>query len=115
MIDLSNEGYVVISIHTPTKGATNSSAGYAWRCSISIHTPTKGATSGFVFLWRHCKHFNPHSHEGSDPGDIDEKLKANNISIHTPTKGATKNVPTSLTTKEFQSTLPRRERLQEKP
>ena len=37
---------IVISIHTPTKGATESKrAPFAEKEVISIHTPTKGATA----------------------------------------------------------------------
>ena len=78
----------VISIHTPTKGATPPATKAANKLSISIHTPTKGATPFIVY--RHNFFV---------------------ISIHTPTKGATSvrrirhyNLP------QFQSTLPRRER-----
>ena len=33
---------------------------------ISIHTPTKGATLFVYTLFQHLHYFNPHSHEGSD-------------------------------------------------
>ena len=78
-------------------------------------------------------HFNPRSHERSDVrAYVDTKAQANfnprshersdkvhvvssdvfTISIHAPTRGATHMVVTfKLTTSEFQSTLPREERL----
>ena len=78
----------IISIHTPTKGATrlhlcllllfqyfnpHSHEGSdlvtdspPFSCSISIHTPTKGATHFFLQLRQSFSYFNPHSHEGSD-------------------------------------------------
>ncbi len=55
-----------ISIHAPTKGATDSYNGDYYYQSISIHAPTKGATRR--------------------PG---QTARINNISIHAPTKGAT--------------------------
>ena len=55
-----------ISIHAPTKGATNVLSCFFFSIFISIHAPTKGATK------------------------IDDKLQsAIDISIHAPTKGAT--------------------------
>ena len=33
---------------------------------ISIHTPTKGATDNSVIIYNNYMNFNPHSHEGSD-------------------------------------------------
>ena len=77
-----------ISIHTPTKGATRSNDSSFLYLGISIHTPTKGATVMMELLYKAGGHFNPHSHEGSD--DIRfVSVKFGNI---------------------FQSTLPRRER-----
>ncbi len=98
---------------------------------ISIHAPTKGATS------YHCNNeeqnnFNPRSHEGSDP-KVEAAIHDYLISIHAPTKGATKVLSDNFLrlcnfnprshegsdedfyrvayAHEFQSTLPRRERL----
>ena len=75
---------------------------------ISIHTPTKGVTSATITSPLHNFDFNPHSHEGSDPGTI-EFSGLGLISIHTPTKGVTKTTCYYLVTLKFQSTLPRRE------
>ena len=58
-------------------------------------------------------HFNPRSREGSDEGAkcLDQKNRA--ISIHAPARGATMSAKsTSLCHVEFQSTLPRGERLE---
>ena len=65
----SQIGYLVlvISIHTPTKGATGVTCTHKMGFTISIHTPTKGAT----IMIRH------------------QHLFSLIISIHTPTKGAT--------------------------
>ena len=55
-----------ISIHTPTKGATRIRGRPVTTSIISIHTPTKGATESSSNAFGHDRHFNPHSHEGSD-------------------------------------------------
>ena len=76
-----------ISIHAPTKGATNCFAFSSCILPISIHAPTKGATINpqlLLFLLR--------------------------ISIHAPTKGATDGSLFVFPDIAFQSTLPRRER-----
>ena len=123
-----------ISIHAPTKGATQG-AGLreppflfqstlprrerpenkdmeAPNIKISIHAPTKGATIYFLLFRIKTAHFNPRSHEGSDPLFLyscrnifrfqstlprRERLTTESvdsqhstISIHAPTKGATK-------------------------
>ncbi len=80
---------ILISIHTPTKGATAViQSCIAFVSCISIHTPTKGATRryfrrndiiyqfqstlprrerhSFWFVLLTFDDFNPHSHEGSD-------------------------------------------------
>ena len=78
---------------------------------ISIHAPTKGATQWQQPGWSMRRDFNPRSHEGSDnipligraesadfnprshegsDGGFDWDLMIYEISIHAPTKGATK-------------------------
>ena len=98
-----------ISIHAPTRGATASarlkSDLYLFQSTlpreerpcqryirtaeqeISIHAPTRGATL-FRLYW----------------------LWVYSISIHAPTRGATHATVSSLSSPEFQSTLPREER-----
>ena len=77
-----------ISIHAPTKGATQIPDTRKNRSVISIHAPTKGATPG-----EHCI------------------CNSTHISIHAPTKGATwLPVMDGANKAIFQSTLPRRER-----
>ena len=99
---------------------------------ISIHTPTKGATVLRSNGWKIYNHFNPHSHEGSDNVGRSRCVVVE-ISIHTPTKGATAFIVSLVTViiyfnphshegsdittfhidnikDQFQSTLPRRER-----
>ena len=79
-----------ISIHAPAKGATRSTQGWQEHARrISIHAPAKGATT--FFTPKHCiyTNFNPRSREGSD----------------------TRRSLLSNLGGQFQSTLPRRERL----
>ena len=101
--------------------------------TISIHAPAKGATPSQP-LARTCrKHFNPRSREGSDPRLFSHIVPPAAISIHAPAKGATQGrnlqnaapidfnprsregsdlsfLPSIAVLREFQSTLPRRER-----
>ena len=77
-----------ISIHAPTRGATQKNYSLLLIKIISIHAPTRGATS--------------------------QSLDFNNticISIHAPTRGATKGLYCGLYIEIFQSTLPHGERL----
>ena len=55
------------------------------------------------------KHFNPRSREGSDRDCKTEEVKMD-ISIHAPAKGATATWWSVFRRRQFQSTLPRRER-----
>ena len=80
--------YTNISIHTPTKGATVDTNKIPEHLKISIHTPTKGATRGHVRSMMQSSDFNPHSHEGSDCRIVSNVMHE----------------------RAFQSTLPRRER-----
>ena len=120
-----------ISIHAPTRGATSHSIPGDIPHMISIHAPTRGATcilrqvcgwNGFQSTLPRGErralyprpaslpHFNPRSHEGSDPNtyeafaaemnfnprshegsDLPDVIIMENveISIHAPTRGAT--------------------------
>ena len=80
---------VQISIHAPTKGATKLQVLSYKFVIISIHAPTKGATLLHRYLWQMECNFNPRSHERSD------WIICNEI----------------ISILEFQSTLPRKERL----
>ena len=77
-----------ISIHTPTRGATNIVAAQQLHNIISIHTPAWGATRATRSQGKGNQNFNPHSRVGSD---------------------GNKSFPIILISK-FQSTLPRGER-----
>ena len=57
-----------ISIHAPTRGATNAIDTLKKLDIISIHAPTRGATSYMDFDIYRKSNFNPRSHEGSDCG-----------------------------------------------
>ena len=78
----------IISIHAPTRGATVPAQNPFQLQQISIHAPTRGAT-----MWR------------------DKYISRFVISIHAPTRGATNWRVMYPITIEFQSTLPREERL----
>ena len=77
-----------ISIHAPAKGATQIACTKMHIVRISIHAPAKGATAFDLLM-------------GSDSA----------ISIHAPAKGATYGKLSTKLSEQFQSTLPRRERL----
>ena len=78
---------LTISIHAPAKGATVSTNRRAGAQGISIHAPAKGAT-------RRTR----------------TRFQQLCISIHAPAKGATCGKVKQRIEREFQSTLPRRER-----
>ena len=79
--------FQVISIHAPTRGATVEDCTNHISELISIHAPTRGATK------------------------LDNaEAQREKISIHAPTRGATISWSLTVTTKRFQSTLPRGER-----
>ena len=77
-----------VSIHAPAKGATMFSCQCVLFNFVSIHAPAKGATVSVEYL-----------------------INGKEVSIHAPAKGATKMGNGSMYHVEFQSTLPRRERL----
>ena len=87
MKEQEQDSYLIISIHAPTRGATEQSRQQGLHVPISIHAPTRGATKlryralkGNIFQStlpreeRRCrssvmcsiKYFNPRSHERSD-------------------------------------------------
>ena len=77
---------------------------------ISIHAPAKGATQKVWYPLRKKLYFNPRSREGSDI-DGESVPVITGISIHAPAKGATGKLHPLWHRRKFQSTLPRRERL----
>ena len=100
--------------------------------AISIHAPTRGATDGRKIHRPTETYFNPRSHERSDVVSVQVVAVLLTISIHAPTRGATDfevlkwkklkisiHAPTRGATIDcgvidnwrlFQSTLPREER-----
>ena len=76
---------------------------------ISIHAPAKGATESWERACAPLRNFNPRSREGSDQREIMNAF-VRIISIHAPAKGATVDLVYNLADCVFQSTLPRRER-----
>ena len=78
-----------ISIHAPTRGATQSFFLFYMILAISIHAPTRGATCTCAWMPRSIN-FNPRSHERSD-GKLQFLYMELFISIHAPTRGATKS------------------------
>ena len=61
---------IVISIHAPTRGATEFDGDKIIIKKISIHAPTRGATSENILIMQIIVDFNPRSHEGSDSNFI---------------------------------------------
>ena len=56
----------VISIRAPARGATYLSFSVRYFMTISIRAPARGATRAISPGQLYCKHFNPRSREGSD-------------------------------------------------
>ena len=78
-----------ISIHTPTKGATEQKQLLSL-CKIYFNPHSHKGSDGCKRLAeRFDNNFNPHSHKGSDRRRCSRKNRSYGISIHTPTKGAT--------------------------
>ena len=68
--EVSRQNVKTISIHAPTRGATEKCTGYNCKMAISIHAPTRGATLQVL-----------------------QESKKQKISIHAPTRGATAIFP----------------------
>ena len=120
-----------ISIHAPTRGATSNQVYMYDRKEFQSTLPREERHKTISSIIE-SKYFNPRSHERSDPSvsslillssyfnprsheRSDEKYSSDNsplsISIHAPTRGATLKLPVPECDYEFQSTLPREERL----
>ena len=97
-----------ISIHAPTRGATDS----VFMMVIPVifqSTLPRGERRRFSSMQQRDDYFNPRSHEGSDPAGS-TNIRIEFISIHAPTRGATPHVVYDILLYQFQSTLPRGER-----
>ena len=101
----------MISIHAPTKGATNKYCFYSTFNKFQSTLPRRERRRGCIRSGAHTT-FNPRSHEGSDQTIKSLWLEPIQISIHAPTKGATMGLWLRwFSFAIFQSTLPQRERL----
>ena len=121
-----------ISIHAPARGATIRQIVQTSQTAISIHAPARGATNPLRISLVSGRNFNPRSREGSDASylynarsfnisihapargatELDDLLSSmSDISIHAPARGATQTFPCYRQALQFQSTLPRGERL----
>ena len=80
--------FSVVSIHAPTRGATDVYANFADYYRVSIHAPTRGATKVSATT-----------------------LLLDLVSIHAPTRGATDSLSALYDSSKFQSTHPRGVRL----
>ena len=63
---LTSQAHQFISIHAPTRGATELELYKNLVFTISIHAPTRGATLVAKVALNKCGYFNPRSHERSD-------------------------------------------------
>ena len=77
-----------VSIHAPTRGATNFGVYKFMGKVVSIHAPTRGATGSAAATWCVCLCFNPRTHTGCDIV-IYFLISKQGVSIHAPTRGAT--------------------------
>ena len=68
-----------ISIHAPTRGATPFYLPLFLNMTISIHAPTRGATPLFASPVNDIWDFNPRSHEGSDVSPKTANANANDF------------------------------------
>ena len=62
----AKKDYLPISIHAPTRGATEYELDHTIPYDISIHAPTRGATFFVKYMYDQTNDFNPRSHERSD-------------------------------------------------
>ncbi len=100
---------IKISIHAPTRGATDIFCSKLQTDKFQSTLPREERLSGAYIRYFHFLNFNPRSHERSDNKHI-VIWKIVDISIHAPTRGATQRVSLYLGKTKFQSTLPREER-----
>ena len=107
--ELYPAAFADVSIHAPTKGATCSYSSGDGSFDVSIHAPTKGATycSRLAIPSRSVSIHAPTKGATAFNSDFNFNLY---VSIHAPTKGATNRKHFSTDSGRFQSTLPRRER-----
>ena len=73
----SDQVLSVISIHAPTRGATDSCRLCVWIDIISIHAPTRGATIASHKVAMLFMYFNPRSYKRSDWRFEDDRERGN--------------------------------------
>ena len=100
-----------VSIHVPAKGTTGFLQQYGIDLQVSIHVPAKGTTRFSRTGISHNAGFNPRSREGND-AEMERLTQWIDVSIHVPAKGTTKPLTLTRDSRKFQSTFPRRERLE---
>ena len=99
-----------ISIHAPTRGATKLIKRNSDSSDNFNPRSHERSDSYSNHMLHQFQYFNPRSHERSDIFFMGVYPKMY-ISIHAPTRGATMLSGVPLSTQQFQSTLPREERL----
>ena len=80
---------LLVSIHAPTRGATESCKKSHKKDIVSIHAPTRGATNCICCHSYNDVSFNPRTHEGCDTHQRRHQRTRLTVSIHAPTRGAT--------------------------
>ena len=100
-----------VSIHAPTRGATEVNQAFLEPDTVSIHAPTRGATARYSRNINASLRFNPRTHTGCDSAtdfgsSLSRKFQSTHphgvrlfierskgkkiaVSIHAPTRGAT--------------------------
>ena len=77
-----------VSIHAPTRGATDKANEKRVKALVSIHAPTRGATGNILLYISDFKFQSTHPHGVRRVRDIDFVI-SEKVSIHAPTRGAT--------------------------
>ena len=103
---------VPVSIHAPTKGATAKSVKISRRQGVSIHAPTKGATTIYSPQSPTSFSFNPRTHEGCDHPRLQSVQWEPSFNPRTHEGCDTSYHYYEIALLVFQSTHPRRVRLQ---
>jgi len=99
-------GSIPVSIHAPTRGATEEKVNYSKSTAFQSTHP-RGVRPPGSRIQRGLLCFNPRTHAGCDGQGIGYAV-ALGVSIHAPTRGATpSNSRTIPTDRLFQSTHPR--------
>ena len=102
-----NAREIFVSIHTPTKGVTQTFKPHRVTENVSIHTPTKGVTSRLCTMLQ-IAYVSIHTPTKGVTGTVLIQDTTFVVSIHTPTKGVTLHAYLLKFINQFQSTHPRR-------